>query len=206
MAGVVSAGFFLVATLLNYWPPVLQYLLMTSLMIALIYCAYRLPANWARHGTKPLRRPLFFGVISMFGTVAGALIFGVLPHFTGFPLFPIIVMFLGVLLVFGMTRFLRRYNWKQANDLHRFGLAAGALTPLHCVCSFAGTRPDPSPLNYRFWSGRFSLSDRLVWLGWQIRKRTQAMRKTDGDHNRSRCRLFYFVSHSLTPHLFTRLS
>jgi len=32
----------------------------------------------------------------MFGTVAGALIFGVLPHSTEFPLFPIIVIFLGV--------------------------------------------------------------------------------------------------------------
>jgi hypothetical protein len=142
----------------------------------------------------------------MFGTVAGALIFGVLPHFTGFPLFPIIVMFLGVLLVFGMTRFLRQYDWKQANDLHRFGLAAGALTPLIVFTPLQEldqTRTDNS-MGMGLVGLAFLIG--LVWLGWQIRKRTQAMRKTDGDHNRSRCRLFYFVSHSLTPHHFTRLS
>jgi len=106
----------------------------------------------------------------MFGTVAGALIFGVLPHFTGFPLFPIIVIFLGVSLVFGMMQFLRRYNWKQANDRHRFGLAAGALTPLIVFAPLQEldrTRTD-NPTGMGLVSLAFLIG--LVWLGWQIRK------------------------------------
>ena len=177
LAGVVSAGFFLISKLLNYWPPVPQYLLMASLMAVLIYCAYRLPANWARHGTKPLPRPLFFGVISMSGTVAGAFIFGVIPHLTESPLFPPIVMFLGVSLVFGVTRFLREYNWRQANDLHKFGLAAGALTPLIVFAPLQEldkTRTD-NPAGMSLVGLAFLIG--LAWLGWRIRKRTQTIGK-----------------------------
>jgi hypothetical protein len=107
----------------------------------------------------------------------------ILDPFTGFPLFPIIVIFLGVSLVFGVTQFLRRYNWKQANDLHRFGLAAGALTPLIVFAPLQEldqTRTD-NPTGMGLVGLAFLIG--LVWLGWQIRKRTQAMRKTDGDYN-----------------------
>lgn len=170
---VVSIGFLLFSQFMNYWPPVLQYLLMAALMIVLIYQAYRLPADWARHGTKQLRRPLFFGVISFLSASAGALIFGVLPNLLKFPLSPIIVIVLGLMFVFGMLRFLKQYDWRLANDLHKFSLAAGAIALLIVLAPIQEldqTRVDDTTgmgiVGLAFLAG-------LLWLGWRIRQRTQ---------------------------------
>jgi len=46
---------------------------------------------------------------------------------------PVIVIFLGLLLIFGVLGFIRRYNWREATDLHKFALVAGILLPFIAI-------------------------------------------------------------------------
>ncbi|MCS7364240.1 MAG: hypothetical protein NDF54_02225 [archaeon GB-1867-035] len=169
--GVVCMGFILVSVSFDYWPPLLQYVLMFLLAVLLIYLAYKFPANWARVGSKPLRSPLFFGLISLLSMVAGAIIFGILPYFMHFQFSPVIVIFLGLLLIFGVLGFIRRYNWREATDLHKFALVAGILLPFIAIAplqEFDPNRTD-NPVGMSF-VGLISLV-LLILLGWKVKKR-----------------------------------
>jgi hypothetical protein len=173
LIGDVVLGFFLISTFLDYWPPFTQYILTVFSMIGFIYWAYKLPADWIRNGTKTPGRPLFFGVVSMLATVAAALIFGVLPYFVEFSLFPAMVMILGVLLVFNIIHFLRQYDWRRANDLHKFCLAVGTLIPFVIIAPLQEldqTRTD-NPTGMGLVGLAFLIG--FIWLGWKIRQRTR---------------------------------
>jgi hypothetical protein len=123
----VIIGFFLFSTLLDYSPPLLQYVFMILVMISFVVSAHRFPSDWMRRGNKSMRKPVFYGALAFAGSLGFAIIFGILPGYSDSPIFPVIVIFLGVGLILGIFRILKRYKWRKAGDMHRFALAAGSL-------------------------------------------------------------------------------
>jgi hypothetical protein len=115
---------FIFFVLTPYVPPWPQFLFIISLMIAFIFYAYRLPSNWGAKGSKKLPRPLLFWATGFLGTLAFFMIFWIGPHLTS----PLIVMVLGVSLIAGMTRFVKRFDWNPPNDMHQLALVSGALS------------------------------------------------------------------------------
>lgn len=134
MADVVF-GLFVFSSFTGFFPPSPQYAFMALLTAAFILQARRLPSDWARRGTKPMRRPRFYGLIALTGAIACGLIFWVLPNILDFALAPVFVILLGAATILGVIRLLIGYDWRQGTPMHRYGLAAGALS-LFIVFSF----------------------------------------------------------------------
>lgn len=112
----------------GFWPPLPQYLLMIVIMALFVLFAFRLPSKWARRGTKPMRRPLFYGLITMFGAFTCGLIFWALPNTPALQLSPILVILLGTITFLSIIKLLILYDWKEATPMHKFSLATGTLT------------------------------------------------------------------------------
>jgi hypothetical protein len=125
LVSTVLLGFLLFATLSNYWPPLLQYLLTIVSMTLFGYAAYKLPAKWGGHGKKPLPRPFLMWVVGTVGTFVFFLGFWLIP--TVIPQWPLGLLF-GPVLVFLYAMLLKRYEWKPFCEKHRFALVSGALT------------------------------------------------------------------------------
>ena len=123
----VAVGFILFSLMLDYFPPLPQYFLAFIVVVVFTYIAYRLPADWARHGIKPMKTPLFYAAFTAFGALASGIIFWILPNFSFFPLFPVVVILIGFSVIFGLIRLLAGYNWKNATSLHWFALTFGSL-------------------------------------------------------------------------------
>jgi hypothetical protein len=125
----VVFGLYAFSAFTGFQPPIPQYAFMVLLTVAFIYLAHRLPPDWARRGTKPMRRPRFYGLTTLFGAIACGVIFWALPNALTFPLAPVLVILLGVLTLLGVILLLVGHDWRQATPMHRYGLAAGALIP-----------------------------------------------------------------------------
>jgi len=125
----VIFGFFLFSAFTGFRPPVPQYAFMGLLAAAFTLMARRLPRDWARRGTKPMRGPRFFWLVAFLGALTCGAIFWVLPNSLTFFGAPVLVMLLGALTVLSVIYFIRDYAWKTATPLHRFAIAAGTLTP-----------------------------------------------------------------------------
>jgi len=121
LVGVVLLGFF---ALTPYVPPFPQYLSAALLVMLLVSLAWKLPSDLGKHGSVQPPRPLYLWAVGLLGTLGFFLIFWALP----FLLPPSLVMLLGALLVLSFATFLKRYQWNESNDLHRFALISGALT------------------------------------------------------------------------------
>ena len=120
----VVVGFVLFGLLLGYTPPMPQFLIAPAAVIVFALIARQLPADWARRGTKQMRRPRFYAAVASIGAVASGTTFLIVPNFQPPPL---LVIALGVAIIYGLIRLLTRYNWREANDLHRFALTVGSL-------------------------------------------------------------------------------
>ena len=120
----VAVGFVLFGLLLGYTPPLPQFLLAPATVVVLALLAKRLPTDWARRGTKQMRRPWFYATVAVVGAVASAFTFLVVPSLQP-P--PALVIVLGVAIIYGLIRLLTRYNWREATDLHRLALAVGSI-------------------------------------------------------------------------------
>ncbi len=131
----VVFGLFVFSAFTGFFPPLPQYAFMALLTAAFLLLARRLPSDWARCGTRPMRRPRFYGLIALTGAIACGLIFWILPNILDFALAPVFVILLGAATILGLIKFLAGYDWRQSTTMHRYGLAAGALS-LFIVFSF----------------------------------------------------------------------
>jgi hypothetical protein len=121
----VVAGFILFGSMLGFWPPVAQYLLGVAVMLGFIYAANRLPSDWARRGTRPMRRPVFYTAVGFFVALASALVFGWLPSISDSFIHPLLVCVVGVAVVYGIVRYLASFEWRKARRSHLMGLVSG---------------------------------------------------------------------------------
>ncbi len=124
----VTIGFVLFTQFNHFTPPLPQYTLFIAAFLALIYAAYRLPADWARRGTKPMRAPRYYFALTFLGSIAMGFIFWVLPANLSFTGASIVVILLGVTLQLGLLRHLVGYDWHTATRLHYHRLISGSLT------------------------------------------------------------------------------
>jgi hypothetical protein len=131
----VVFGLFVFSAFTGFFPPLPQYTFMALLTAAFLIMARRLPPDWARRGTRPMRRPRFYGLIALMAAFACGLIFWILPNNLDFTLAPVLVILLGAATILGVIRFLMGYDWRQGTSMHRYGLAVGALS-LFIVFSF----------------------------------------------------------------------
>jgi hypothetical protein len=129
MADVII-GLFLFATLSGFWPPFPQYALMVIATVTFVYLAKRLPSDYARRGTAPLRKPRYYLVLTIIAAFTCGVIFWVLPNALQFPLAPLLVIIIGSIVVIGYIRYLTSHDWTSVTPLHRFSLVAGSLAPL----------------------------------------------------------------------------
>lgn len=125
----VVAGLFIFSEFTGFSPPLSQYSFLVLVTVIFVFLAWRMPSDWARRGTKPMRQPRFYAAATMAGAFACGAIFWILPNALKFPLAPIFVILLGAATVLGLIRFLAGHDWKTATPMHRFGLVAGALAP-----------------------------------------------------------------------------
>lgn len=125
----VVLGLFVFSAFTGFFPPLPQYAFIVLLTAAFVFLARRLPHDWARHGTKPIKKPRFYGLLTLTGALSCGLIFWVLPNILSFTIAPLIVILIGVATIFGVIRFLVGYDWKQGTPTHRYGIVAGALSP-----------------------------------------------------------------------------
>jgi hypothetical protein len=132
----VVLGLFLFSALTGFRPLLPQYSLFVLLTAALILLARRLPPVWARRGTKPMRRPRFYGLVTAIAAIACGAVFWVLPNVFAFQAAPILVILLGSATVLGTIGFLRSHDWRAATPMHRFAIAAGALAPFVAFAFF----------------------------------------------------------------------
>jgi len=121
----VFGGLFLFGQFLLYYPPIPQYILFVGVAALFVRAARRLPADWLRRGTRHTRRPLFYVALSLFTALASILIFGALPNASRALYMPAVVSALGVLLIWGVVRHLRDYDWKMARRSQLLGLVSG---------------------------------------------------------------------------------
>jgi len=166
--GAVAVFIFLFIT--SYVPPWPQFLFTTFLMATFVFCAHKLPSNWGAEGSKKLPRPLLLWAISFLGTAAFFVIFWIGPYLAS----PLVVMVLGLLLVVGMTRLVKRFSWNLPSEVHKLTLIGGALsffimiTPLQ---ELDKTRTD-NPAGMSLVGLAFLIG--LILFGRQIKRRVNS--------------------------------
>jgi hypothetical protein len=125
----VIIGLYLFSMFTGFWPPLPQYLFMVIVTATLVYIAHRLPSNYARKGTKSMRRPRHYYILTVSAAFACGAIFWILPNTLKFKLGPLAVILLGLIVVLGYIRYLISFDWTKSSPQHRFALMAGTLTP-----------------------------------------------------------------------------
>jgi len=125
LCAVTVFGNILFSYMMKYWTPLPQLLFAAALIIFFVYLARKLPANWALQGKKMLPKAKGFWAVATLASFAFFLGFYTLPSVVPWQL----LMLYGLLLVFTMARFLKRYNWQEeAHDIHVLALSSGALS------------------------------------------------------------------------------
>jgi hypothetical protein len=136
-------------------------------MLAFIFYAYKLPSSWGDEGSKKLPKPMLLWAVGFLGTLAFFITFLAGPHLTS----PLIVMTLGVLLVVGIVRLLKRFDWNLSNDLHQLALVGGGLSFLIVLAPLQEldkTRAD-NPMGMSLVGLAFLIG--LVLFGRQVKRR-----------------------------------
>ena len=123
----VALGFVLFGLLTGYRPPMPQYLFAVALVPALAYAARRLPADWARRGIAPMRRPRTYFFIALLAALASGAIYWVLPNVPPISQIPLVAIILGPAVVLLTINKLASYDWHSATPLHRFALTSGSV-------------------------------------------------------------------------------
>ncbi len=94
-------------------------------MSLFIYLAYELPAEKDKTHKRNGDPRLLFSV-GLIGSTCFFLLFWAGPHIVSYP---VVLMILGIVLVFGLFKFLRRFDWNNPiSDLNRLAVASGALS------------------------------------------------------------------------------
>ena len=129
LVGDVTAGFLLFEQFNSFTPPLPQYLFFSGVCLALIYAAYRLPRDWARKGTRKMRRPRYYFFIAFLGALSMGFVFFVLPGQLKFIGAPVLVALIGASLQIGLLKHLAGFRWRDATNLHLHRLLFGSLFP-----------------------------------------------------------------------------
>jgi len=123
LVAVMAIGFLF---LTGYRPPALQYLLAIAAMVVFGYLAYKLPIRKEREFVEGKKKTKTVYFIGLAGSTLFFLLFFAGPYLIGDP---IILMVLGLILVFGCARAVKRFDLRSPQgDLNRLALVAGALS------------------------------------------------------------------------------
>ncbi len=120
-------GYFVFPIETGFKPPVPQYLFLVFAACFFVYLAKRFPRDWARHGTKPMRAPSFYVVITFVCALLCGILFWVLPNVLTFSLGPVVLLMIGIGFLFGFFRYLVSFDWSASSPLHRHALVSGSL-------------------------------------------------------------------------------
>jgi len=83
-----------------------------------------------------------------------------------------VAMLYGLLLIFLMVRFLKRFNWREkASDMHVFALCSGALTFFFVFAPLQELDNTRTDIRTGMSLVALVFAIGLVWLGLQIRQR-----------------------------------
>ncbi len=126
----VVVGFVLFGQLSGYRPPLPQYIISIALVPLFSYAALMLPSNWARRGTAPMRKPMFYFAFAFLAALASGAVFWVLPNVPLISQIPLAAIVIGLAVVFRTIRKLASFDWCSATPLHKFGLATGSVAIL----------------------------------------------------------------------------
>jgi hypothetical protein len=123
LALVATIGFLF---LTEYRPPMLQYSAAVLAMVLFVYAAYMIPHHPHVNSIQTAGKPKRAFAIGCIGSAAFFLLFWAGPHMIESP---IIVMLLGIALVFGIAKLLRRIDLRSPEAaLNRLAAVAGALS------------------------------------------------------------------------------
>ena len=139
LAVVTALGYF---GLTDYRPPPMQYMLSAITAATLIFLAWKVPSRTGRKGNLQPLKPFRMALAGFLCASSLFLLFMAGPQIVPQAL---VLMLLGVVLVFAVAGFLKRYEWNERTLYHKFSLSGGALaflivlTPLQ---EFDKSRPD----------------------------------------------------------------
>ena len=122
LAAVTTFGYFFLTA---YKPPLIQYMLTIVVMFFLIFLAWKIPSKTGKKGEKQIIKPFKLALIGFLTALSLFLIFMAGPYIIPFPQ---VTMLLGVILIFMVASFLKRYKWDEKTLFHKFTLTAGAVT------------------------------------------------------------------------------
>ena len=128
--------------LADYSPPSPQYCFFACIVAFLTLLAWKIPCNAGGNGSLQVLKPNKLVVIGFLIALALFLYFGAGPNLVTQPL---ILIFLGLILIFAIFGFLKRYDWNEGTPYHKFALAAGAVAFLIALTPFQEldkNRPD----------------------------------------------------------------
>ncbi|MEM3699791.1 MAG: hypothetical protein QXL57_02845 [Candidatus Bathyarchaeia archaeon] len=120
---VTALGYFL---LTPYIPPLTHYLLVILAMFLFIYVAYKIPSKNYKVKEKKTGKTKLLWIAGLGSTIIFFLLFWAGPNFINFPIF---LMLLGIVLVFGMLRLLNSFDWDNPKSAtSQLAIVAGALS------------------------------------------------------------------------------
>jgi hypothetical protein len=125
----VVIGLFIFAMFTGFWPPIPQYIFLVCVTLILIFLAFRLPSEFARKGTHSMRKPRYYIFSTTLIAIICGAIFWILPNSLEFSFAPLLVVFLGLLVILGFISHLMSFNWIEASPLHTFAITVGVLVP-----------------------------------------------------------------------------
>lgn len=130
LGAVTLFGYFF---LTDYRPPSPQYCFFACMVAFLTLLAWKIPCSAGGNGNLQVLKPRKLVIIGFLAALTFFLFFGAGPNLVSQPL---ILMFLGIVLLFAIFGLLKRYDWNEGTLYHKFTLVAGAvvfliaLTPL----------------------------------------------------------------------------
>lgn len=130
LGGVTLFGYLF---LTDYRPPPLQYCFFALTVALLTLLAWRIPCGAGGNGNLQVLKPNKLVIIGFLTALAFFLCFGAGPNLVTQPL---ILMFLGLMLLFAILGLLKRYDWNEGTLYHKFTLVAGAVVFLIVLTPF----------------------------------------------------------------------
>lgn len=125
-AGTVITEFYLFSLLGKYVPPAFQYIATVLVVFFIIYLTYKLKPEKEDLTIKKIGKPRKMYVIGLAGSTSFLLLFWSSPYIFNHP---VIILSLGIILVFGMLKYMGRFDWKGSNSYQsRLAVVAGALS------------------------------------------------------------------------------
>ena len=168
---VTVFGLFLFSTLMNFWTPLPQYLFGIAVMMMLVYLAHRLPSDWGMHGQKAFPKSIILWIVAAVADFAFFLGFYSSPYLFPWPA----AMLYGLLLVFLMVKFIKRFNWREkATDMHVFALCSGSLTFFLVFAPLQELDKSRKDITTGMSLVALAFAIGLIWLGLRIKQRNSS--------------------------------